>query len=452
MKLRVALAISSILILGGCSTVTTDRLDNFSATDEASGFTYFLPTRLIKFTATREPASSKELGQKKTQLEAALATASQSFSQADTAFSQAKGRHDAAIATSASADTLSALRQALELASANRFLAEKAKIAAQASVNEISTQISTTVRNQGCQYTAKIELLPAQADPRYRMVSRMSHSALRDDLQTFAVSSAGLLTSASIIATDRTGDILTEAARSVGRLSSFNPAMLVEGEKVTGDCGSKPSVFVQIIDPMFGVKRDGGNVAYPKIEELNLALRGAEFPFQLVPDADYLLLNNNGFRFDSANDWDPVGGEIFYRTPVPVTFTIKQNATPIASVVANLPQAGPITSLPMKSSAFVKSQDTLVFVDGMLTSWTNDRPSEFAGAVSVPGQILGGLVGGVVQGFTDSASLNDKETISLESGLAIEKARLERDAILLCIRQAQAKASADALACFPDVD
>lgn len=459
MQLRKCFALAAVAALGACSTVQTSRVENYSHNEAASGFTYFLPKRQIRFIATRDPASETALTQLKAQREAALKAAVQAFGEADTAYNAAKARYDTAVATNTTS-ILATLQGAMELANVERALAERNRNEAQTQLDDVLAQIAASVAAGDCRYSAQIELLPAQADPRYRMVARTQHSGFRDDQQTFTISQAGLLTSTNIVATDRTGDILVEAARSAGRLAALNPSMIAQAETRPVDCTSSPRRFERTFDPLEGIHLDNGNIRFPAVDQLNLELGPSPFPFLLQINAAFLrddpLPNDDqiAWRFDEANtNWNPAGGELFYRTPVPVTFTILEGqvqGTPIRSVVMALPQAGPISSIPMASSAFVKSQDQLTFVDGMLTSWTNDRPSEFAGAVAVPGNIVGGLVGGMVQGFKDTASLDNEEVTAIESELALERARLTREAFLLCIARAQEDDSADPMACIPE--
>src|SRR5262249_5883892 len=86
-------------------------------------------------------------------------------------------------------------------------------------------------------------------------------------------------------------------------------------------------------------------------------------------------------------------GALYYRTPVPVVVTISQlrassGYQPIDGAIVMLPQAGPITYIPMNSSAFVRTVNDVQFTDGMISSWNAERPSEVASVVRIPIRVL----------------------------------------------------------------
>lgn len=452
---RAFLLVLAMCVSSACTTVSSSKVDNFSASSEATGFTYFLPTKPIRFTATRSPSTDAELQKLKGERESILRGATEALKIAEVTLENAESVLAAATANGTQGNALTQLQTAKDLAQSNRDVASDKKDEAQAKLDDVMAQIAGTVARKGCQFTAKIELMAAQADPRYRLVARMNHSGFRDDLQTFSVSSAGLLQSADVTATDRTGDILVEAASLAGRLSTFRPALAAPDQAADAQC--EKANFVDIIDPLQGVSWDGTNVKFPEVERLNMQLSLSGFPYWLRISAPSLTYSNatvsRAYRFDSEDVIGTGSAALYYRTPAPVTLSVifgGPQGAPIASTVANLPQAGPISSIPMRSSAFVKSQDTLAFEDGMLTSWTKDRPSEFAAAVALPGRMIGGLVGGVVQGVTDNGEIRNAQATDYQSELALQRAKLERDLILLCVAEAQDSEDGDPLACFPE--
>lgn len=460
MKLHYLAGALAVSLLGGCTTVKSERVDSFHASTESSGFTYFLPTRPIRFSATREPATDEKLEKAKKERETDLASAKKSEADAGKAYTTAQALHDAAVSGGADIETIKELRKAMELAAARKSVAEAERKNAQAKLDAATADLAGSVTAKGCRYSSKIELLAPQADPRFRMVASMNHSAFRDDLQTFTVSSAGLLKTADVVATDRSGDILVEAAGLAGRLSTFRPAMTAITKTDEQSCETTPTTFVTILDPLEGVNVEDGNVRYPAIDGLTQRLQDAGFPFTVQIRSDFLMgpPAKDGeppvFRFAEPSNFASNVGALYYRTPVPVVFNVLAGGprgTPIASSIVNLPQAGPISSIPMRSSAFVKTKGALVFEDGMLTSWTNDRPSEFAAAVALPGRIVGGFVGGVVQGVADGAQLRDAEADDISSRLTLERIRLQREALVLCVAEAKETEGSDPLACFSDI-
>jgi hypothetical protein len=145
-------------------------------------------------------------------------------------------------------------------------------------------------------------------------------------------------------------------------------------------------------------------------------------------------------------------GAIFYRSPVPVTLTLEQQ-TPSGwhvadALLAQLPQAGPISYIPTNGSAFVKTVDDVVFSDGVITSWSPERPSEVlevvrlpikvaTAMISVPAQILSLRV----EYSSKAKALADQQAAEIASTKTLSK-------LQKCLKDAQ-DAGTDGMSCLP---
>jgi hypothetical protein len=57
-----------------------------------------------------------------------------------------------------------------------------------------------------------------------------------------------------------------------------------------------------------------------------------------------------------------------------------------------IPQAGPVSYIPMHSSAFVKTVDDVQFQDGAIKSWSRERPSEVLEIVRLPVKVATSII------------------------------------------------------------
>jgi len=427
---RSVASVACALLAAGCATVTSSGVPvNAGPTPRAAGLTYFLPMRLMKFTATR----MTPLKLKKAAEEAAAKAAEADAEKTKAADLVAKAKAKLDKASGADVDKLNTQIAELE---GKATEAAAAAEGATATANDLKAALEEAqASGSPCIYTAGLELMPARADPRFRYVARMNHSGLRDDHMELKLNEDGLLSSSNVAATDHTGDILVEAIAAatvfgrgglgpVGVVEEVDAAPAEEGE-TPPHCATLPPQFQQVFDPT----RSG------EMRRLNMALADAEFPFSVqmtdfstataTAEAWAAYPNSRVTRQATA---DPAAG-IYYRTATPVMFAVNRALTidatknpnpcadaraavrspaedstsgtafdqcvaagrawqPVDTVLAALPQAGPVSFIPMTATAFVKSTDDVVFVNGSVTSWTRDRPSEVLAFVKLPAALV----------------------------------------------------------------
>ncbi len=211
-----SLLLLSTSLLAGCATVQSEQKATNDALDvTAAGLNYFLPKKMVKLTVTRETVDLDKLEKARDAAAAKLDAATKAKAEKAAEYERQKAVLDQ-LATDSSARPAQA--RATEIAKAQATLAQTALAKAQEELPRTASAYYSALnadKANACSYTAKLELQPAQADTRYRYVARLKHNWLRDDTLKLAVNPAGLLTSANVVAVDRTGDILVDIAGAV---------------------------------------------------------------------------------------------------------------------------------------------------------------------------------------------------------------------------------------------
>lgn len=446
-------------IIGACATVRSYPTQDYQLQRSSAGFTYFLPMRMMRLTATRTPLRIEDLTRNKAQKESALVTAR-------SAFDAAKGRREvaeailAALGPNVSPDTRSEQQQALEVLRAEERVAQANITSVEVSLREVTAALDALqLGGAACSYTAKLELLPAQADPDRRFIAAIAHSPLRDDSVALAVSPSGLLTSTNVISTDRTADIIVELAGAISGMGGSR-AMTRDGSPPVA-CATLPRQFVRIFDPLAGWSAAPNSApatgfSLPAIDLLNGELATAKFPVRIVPDMRALIepdvtAGNQRPRLRGTPDYRRYEGAIYYRSPVPMTFAIEQDSSvgwqPVDAAIVMLPQAGPVSYVPMNSSAFVRTVDDVRFVDGSIASWNAERPSEVLEIVRLPVRVLTAIM--TVPGQIISLRVNQDTS---ERNLAESQRQQMQTAARMrelqaCIQRAEAE-DVSSLPCF----
>lgn len=399
-KIFGGLLLCGSLVLSGCATVRSYQVPDYQVQRSSAGMTYFLPMRMMRLTATRTPLRIDDLTRSKTQKEAGLAAATAALSEATDTRDEAAAVI-AALDATASAATRATAQQALDLAEAHVRIAQTDKDDAAAALAAVVNAInSLQLGGVVCAYTAKLELLPPQADPDHRFIASPQHSPLRDDSVALSVSPAGLLSTTRAVAVDRTGDIIVEIAGAIAGMPGAGGNLRTLSSPTP--CAALPRQFVRVFDPLRGWpdRRRAPNVdsfTLPAVEEVNQALANANLPFRLRPDMRALVARRTSdgpYEPRASEDFDlnPLRGAIYYRSAIPITFAIEQDTPdgwqPVDVALVTLPQAGPITFIPMNSSAFVRTVSDVQFVDGSISSWSTERPSEVLEIVRLPVKLL----------------------------------------------------------------
>lgn len=457
------------VLLNGCATIrSTPR----SANELASGVTYYLPKRDIKVTAERKLLKKDDLQKviatKKTELE----TVSASIKTLEASIKTANDRLKIA-SVQTSADAVATLKEELAIATADLEIAKGRKTSVDTEIKtaEASLRILEAAPANSCafSYSAAIELLAPVADTRVRLVADAFHSPLRDDDTKLAVNASGLFSTANVVAADRTGDILVEIASAFSGLGGAGDQLAAfdGGSQLAdpGECAKLPTKFAYRLDPSNSAERD----------KANGELKDAGFPFRVqvpamansydVADtiADRQRIGGSAqdktYPIDDALRHQGMNGALFYRTALPQTIILRQCTTgtqcaaegadsvPIDATITMLPQIGPVSYIPMRSSAFVKTVDDVVFDNGMLVSWNASRPSEVLEVVRLPVKILKSIVSVPAEIFKLRIDLSDQQKGLAASQQAQMAAQAKLAKIQTCVDAAGANNDA-AMTCF----
>jgi hypothetical protein len=382
--------------LSGCATVRSNWVDSKPiALNQKEGLSYFLPARYMKLTVTRElldPASLKAALDKKTAEFTALEISEKA------AIKAAKDKADelASLAATVSAETRAAVTTEVQRAEAQVVIASRDAKAAKDVVTGLKAllQAAQAGPTNACTYTAKLELLAPHPDPSARFVAQPVHNPFRDDTSKLVVTDGGLLSSSNVVADDKTGQIIVELAGAIGAFSGGMPSVALGDPSEVAQpvrCDSLPKKFIRIFDP-----------ADPN-QTTSAELQNAQFPLSLKIariDGTALTTPNLGDAGKSSPNPQPV---IYYRSAVPLRVTVSECANGQVGCDASassimdetlvmIPQAGPVSYIPMQSSAFVKTVNDVQFENGMIKSWTAERPSEVLEIVRLPVKVLTSLI------------------------------------------------------------
>lgn len=456
-------SVSAAMTLAGCATVRSDYNPYHTPSAQSAGLTYFLPTRMVKVVGTRAPVDAAALIKardgKVAEGPAARTLAGELKSKRVQAEKEvAEFKPDPADPVG-SAQTKAGLDEALKLAKIREAIAAKAAEDLNAAIARLTVDIAAAQSATGaCVYTVKVELQAAQPDPHQRFVASLQHNPLRDDTATLKVSPAGLLSSANVVAVDRTGDIIVELAGAISALGgagSGGVRSLVVVRPV--QCGSLPAQFVHIFDPFDSMTPPAGGreAQFPALDTLNDRLMSNFIPFRVKMDARAVVQVANPRPFSGgASDFKAPAGALFYRSAAPVVLTIEQEVGvdswyAVDAAIVMLPQAGPVSYIPMQSSAFVKTVDDVQFTDGMISSWSPDRPSEVVEVVRLPVKVLTAIISVPAQILSLRVDYSTKDKSLAESQLTQIKASESLRLLKSCLEDSVA-AGESGVVCLQD--
>ena len=457
------------VILSGCATVTSKKSEGVG-----KGLTYYLPKRDVKITIERTLVVSAEIKKALADKQEALKTVVAELGAAKKALATAQARIKSA-AVQGNATAKDEIEAAIALATADVGIATERQGELKSEIEKLEQKLAASERTDDgkClyEYAAKLELLPLTADVQYGFVANIAHNVLRDDTMKLGVTTDGLLTSANVVADDKTGSILVELASAIasGRSGSLAMAGNTRNAKPPA-CERVKSKFVYSFDPV------------TKSKDVSDRMQKAGYPFVIATSGEKRSYGADGEKCSHEKDgekcsdqvWKSLNnlneqykGSLFYRSPHPYTLHLRQcnkptmpceiekedeanetESVPIDAVTFNLPQAGPISYIPMNSRAFVKTVDDVVFENGMLKSWDATRPSEVLEIVRLPVSILKAVVSVPAEIVKLRVELSDQQ-----KGLAAsQQAQLSAQAKLAVIQSCVETAGDDkeaALACFP---
>jgi hypothetical protein len=136
---------------------------------------------------------------------------------------------------------------------------------------------------------------------------------------------------------------------------------------------------------------------------------------------------------------------------MPRIATEPANAQPrwqsVDAAVVMLPQGGPVTYIPMNSAPFVRTVNDVQFVDGSISSWSAEHPSEALEVVRLPVRILTALISVPAQLLSVQVDVSTRERTLAET----QRQQIEQQERLRLLRECIAEAEhndTSSLACF----
>lgn len=377
--------------------------------------------RVMALTATRKGVSATALdailAQIKTELDAATAAANAAKAAAD----REKALLDA-LPAAASEAARTSQRVSYEVALANQSLAEaaRARVAARFAG---TTRLQEAARARGqslvCDYSVKLDQLPLVADTASRYSAVISHSVWREDQVELKVGTNGLLSNSRGQSNDQSLEVIETIAGAVAAIASPGTGVRAWTFDQSGAGTTlQPTPCREGEQTVTGVYDFSG----PSLESNNRLLQQAGIPFEIGID---LIGSSSSQGNGSPGSIAPVPGPrtgqqgLLYRVEVPVRVTVSRQylrvpeprpagsaappsdapqpapsleLVPIQSLVVSAPQLGPVGLIPFHSGFGVTTLTQAVFTDGILTSWSENRPSEMLAVANAPLAVASAIV------------------------------------------------------------
>lgn len=447
------ISIMMCLLLNGCAVVKTqqhpgdiDKIITMNKQESgASGFSYFLPQKRVKITATATKIIPDELQKKITAAKVGLTNAKKAKGDAEKEVKKQTAFRDQ-ILSSGNAAAIAEAEQKLAEENANLGLAEAAAIAAQATLGNLLVQASEVQDNvvnntdkecAALNYTFKLELLESEPDPDSHFQAVTIHMPWRDDEFNIVANEKGLLSSTKVTSTDQTSDILIEIAKAISSITGAPSGTAVgrgpqvdEGDEDEKKC-PRPFKYENIFDPTFAndvaqVNTDLENLTNPeRLFEVEVMGKNLSDP---QPPASRYNLKLTATQINKKN----LDG-LLYRRLLPYIIAVKMKNpvgvfTPIQSALVMLPNEGPVSLLPYKAGPFVKTVFDVEFKDGILTKWDQSKPSEFLAVVRIPIALLKAIISAPAEIIKLRFDLSSENKKLLDAQKAeIEAAKALRD-------------------------
>jgi multidrug efflux pump subunit AcrA (membrane-fusion protein) len=436
-------------MLSSCATVKTSAPAHGAVSE---GISYYLPHKDMKITIER---TVLKLDDAKKKVAAAQKAADEADAAAKAAAADLKAQEALLPLLAAGSDAWKNAEAARATAAAKKTLTAAAATEAKAALASAQAEQARIEANAGSQclfkYDSKLELLAAVPDHGMRFTANYAHNVMRDDDGKLAVTPDGLLTSSNVVAADRTGDIIVEIAGAIAGFGTGGGVPITtEALGAPADCGEAPPKFVYQFDPLDyeDANKDILRAGFPiQLDLRGMRQEGPDCLKSVADEQDAARAARLSQCAASVIGTTGKAGALFYRSAVPVTVIIKQckaaskefcsDPQPVDAALVLIPQLGPISYIPMRSSAFVKTVDDVTFSNGSITSWNASRPSEVFEVVRLPVRILTAIISVPAQILSLRVNLSDKDKALAASQQAQIAAQSELAALKSCLASAE---------------
>ena len=450
--------IASLIMATGCTTIQSSIYNdaNFDPIKTA-GLTYFLPLQKMKLKIT---PSKMSLAEAKTRLAKVKKSLADSKTSIDSLTVQLLKSQIASRNLTGALKKYEEEKQAKLQKKIGKALKADKKLKAEkvAATNYLAS--ATAAQPGACTYAVSLGLTKHMPDSNHRFVANLNHNIFRDDTVKLKVTDTGLLSSANVIADDKTGDILVEIAGLIGAFVQPVSATIKNRNFNRNSVAEEPTCtdlrpLELIFDPM--QKQD--------LKDIENERARAKLPIKISvrehsePGNNYQI-DKKGYDKNSKKMIHHTGrlataNGLYYRTPAPLTLEIKQCKTKarldcrtVSSQIAMLPQAGPVSYVSMKSSAFVKTVNDVGFKNGVLVSSDITRPGEALVVAGLPLAIVRSFFGAAGEIFSLKVDYSSEAEARAAQTVSYSQQLAKNAAINACVELATN--SAGALACYSD--
>ena len=465
----------SLLFLAGLVACASPLVSNWSPGSPGDGISYFLPRQMLKLTVTRTDKTQRAqyiaiLKAEKAAAEKALEPIDKSIAdlqklrerlklapgaKAQEAIKAVDARVEEA-STAMTAQKAAIDKKAKEIKETEEKAAEDKKNADESVVDAVRKAVekakkegkdekqaaeearkTAELANKAaveCSDSISLSVLPPEPDPELRYMAVLGHSWSRDDKWTIATTPAGLLSSADVVLTDRSADIVVELVRSAAlvakALSTVGMSSLLPelpGQRITPPCVPFRREHIFDPDPARPDERTRANAllvtwdvdASIKVEPVDSIARSADVTGGPATNVEGL----------------------FYRRPIPYSISIKSRTDDslIQETRVALPNGAPIDLLPVPDPWLVTVKQSMKFDQGMLTSVESDQPSQLIELARFPGRVAKEVISIPAEILQLKIDYSSKEAAEINADKAIldaQKSLLEsRDALDTLIEQ-----------------
>lgn len=467
-QVRPFATIICLLVVAGCSRYIV-LSSEIGGNDPGNGITYYLPKNLLKVVVTRTAVPKDDVAKTAAAAKQAQVTADDAKKKA--AEAKAVTEQAKKVAEIAPPSVVVEATKKADLASAEATVAaDDAGAAAKASA-AAAAKANAAVAAGGAKEFAddiSISVLPLGPDTSRHFVANLNHQKNVDDKLKITTTEAGLLQSVDATSTDKTPQIVADVAEiaiSVFKIAVGVPVTppgprMAEPPKppektihcIVGDKSEekepgnyKVTVF-DVIASAFTYEQIFDPTEDAALKEINLKLCQLSTLFELEikpspkPKTEPEANSNSPATAGAKSD---ING-LAYRRQIPYTINLLKkvssanvNKFSLKSTNVLLPNDAPISVLPLEAGMFVNTEYKTEFKNGMLTKVDATRPSEAAGFVSIPLNIVKRILALPTELLQLKIDYSSKDADLLKS----QKNVIEAQQALQQAREAQQKAA-----------
>ena len=279
------------------------------------------------------------------------------------------------------------------------------------------------------------------ADASYAFQMRTHLSAFSEDRYEIDINSDGTLNKVKTTATDKIGEVIKTVGSFVVTLLTGVPSTVPPPEQRALFDEAAPIVLKLSFDPsdpadVVLVNQELMRQGFPLlVEACSLGWAAPSFNDNTQPVACEPAPQEH--RSVADNNLTLPQDGVIYRPALPWRMTVKElpSGTVQSQHIVSIPNKSPLLSIPLDRTAFVNRVNEITFTNGVPTKIDITKPSEALAIVSIPLDILDGVLTSIskiiplagVQAKAE-ADLLQQQKLIYENMLALEKAKAEYEA------------------------